>query len=101
MKYDSVYNCKKCKEWYDGTKEIVVAVRCIFCDCIVLGHGGKKLCSDCQLRWGRKIPQKIIEDLSVHPSFEHYPLELLSWKRILFLREQGITSLRYNLKECD
>lgn len=101
MIYDSESNCKKCKKWYDDTKEIVVAVSCIFCDDIIPGTGGKRICRDCLTRWGRKTPRSVLHTVLSHSSFEHYPRELLSWKRIIFLREQGITSLRCDMTEGD
>jgi hypothetical protein len=82
------------KKSYRNNTEIVVAVTCIFCDEIILGHSGKRICPDCYLKWSRKIPQKIQEILASWSSFKFLPRDLLAWRRIMYYRDGGIYSLR-------
>ena len=81
-----------CNKWYRDNKEIVVAVTCVFCDDIVPGRIGKKVCNDCSMKWGRKTPAKIMDTLTMHPSFTPMSKEILIWKRIVDYRNDGIYS---------
>jgi hypothetical protein len=82
------------KKWYRNNVEIVVAVTCIFCEDIILGHGGKKICPDCSSKWRRYIPQEILETLKSWSSFSQLPRDLLAWNRIIRYRKQGIYTLK-------
>lgn len=73
--------------------EIVVAVSCIFCDEVVPGKGGKRLCDACYYKWMRKIPLRVLCDIGNHPSFQEFPSELLVWKRIVDMRDAGVKKL--------
>lgn len=84
---------KPYKKWYDSNVEVVVAVSCVFCEGIVPGNSGKRLCGACYSKWGRKIPLRVLCDLGNHPSFKEYPSELLVWKRIADLRGASVTKL--------
>jgi hypothetical protein len=81
------------KKWYRDNEEIVVAVKCIFCDEIIPGHGGKKICDDCVTKWSRTTPRTIHTVLASWSDFSKLPRELLAWKRIMWYRERGIYSL--------
>ena len=77
-------------EWYRNNTEIIVAVSCIICGDIIPGHGGKKICDECESKWERTIPEIIMDRLTKWPSFQMMPPELIAWKRILYLRKQGL-----------
>jgi hypothetical protein len=81
------------KKWYDNNKEIIVAVTCVFCDTIIAGHGGKRLCPECKMKWGMKIPRYIHDILTTYPSFKQMPQDILVWNRIKRYRDQGIKTL--------
>jgi hypothetical protein len=78
---------------YRRNTEFVVAVTCIFCDEIILGHRGKKVCPDCQKKWCRQIPQAVSDTLAKWYSFKLLPPDLRAWKRIQYHRKQGIYTL--------
>jgi hypothetical protein len=82
-----------CQRFSYGYKP-VVAVTCVLCDMIILGRFHKKLCPDCQLKWGRKTPRRINEELNEYGSFGRpLPPDLFVWSRIVSLRMQGIYSI--------
>jgi len=93
LRYEREGKSSGWKKWYVNNKEIVVAVTCIFCDDIIIGKRGKKLCRSCQTKWAMKIPRHIMETLEQFPSFHRMPKDLLAWHRIHRLRVQGITKL--------
>lgn len=82
------------RKWYRNNVEIVVAVTCIFCDEILPGHGGKKVCRKCQFKWQSTTPRKIVTALANCSSFKRLSRDLLAWKRIIEYRAHGVYSLR-------
>lgn len=86
-------NAKICKQWYDNNKEIIVAVTCIFCEEIILGGAGKKVCNECMEKWSRAVPRWVVEALRIRSSFHHLKKELRIWKHIIELRAEGVTKL--------
>jgi RNA polymerase-binding transcription factor DksA len=82
-----------CNAWYRNNKELIVAVTCILCDDIIPGHGGKKICHRCSQKWGRRVPRFVKESLAAMSSFNDIPKDIIVWKRIIDLRNQGIYSL--------
>jgi len=87
-------DCHNWHEWYQNNAEIVVAVTCIFCDEIIPGRTGKRVCRDCMMKWCRVTPQKIRDILASWPSFTLLPKDLLAWRRIMHYRNKGIYSLK-------
>lgn len=83
----------KVHNWREYQREIVVAVTCVFCDTIIPGRRGKRLCPDCATKWARTVPQRILDDNRLWDSFKDPPLDLLVWKRIILLRKRGVYSL--------
>lgn len=79
---------------YRNNMDFVVAVTCVFCEEIVLGHGGRRLCDDCMVKWERRPPSWVVFGLSSNPSFMEMPRDLLVWKRIVDLRKLGIRTIR-------
>jgi len=80
-------------KWYREHEEIVVAVTCIFCDTIIPGRRGKKICDDCQTKWQRTIPARVLDDERFWYSFKELPLDLLAWRRIINYRQHGVYKL--------
>lgn len=81
------------KTWYREHEEIVVAVTCVFCDTILLGRRGKRICPDCQAKWQRTIPARVFDEGEIYNSFELLSSDLLAWKRMINLRKQGVYKL--------
>lgn len=81
------------KKWYREHEEIVVAVTCIFCDTIIPGSRGRKICNDCQNKWQRRVPARVLEDKRLWYSFKKLPSDLLVWGRILNYRTHGVYKL--------
>lgn len=72
----------------------VVAVSCILCDAIIPGHFHKKLCPPCQLKWGRRTPRSVVEELNVYGSSGRpLPPDLRVWARIISIRAEGIYNI--------
>lgn len=84
---------KKQRRWRryrDSTKDVVVAVSCVFCDEIIIGNAGKKICSSCKQKWERTVPNYIELAINSLNSFAQIPEELRAWKRIIDVRHEGI-----------
>ena len=81
-------------KWYRDHEEIVVAVTCIFCDEIIPGHVGKKICDECVPKWGRRTPNIVQTALANSSSFHRLSRDLLAWKRIMDYRAHGIYTLK-------
>ena len=80
------------RKWY-RSGEIVVGATCMLCDELMCCGRGRKMCNDCRFRWQRKVPRSIHSELSNYSIFEPLPKHLLSWKRIIFLRNKGVYRL--------